>query len=1029
MATDYTEDKLKADIVSFIANAKVNTSVADKLANKIADEVTRKSIELLRIVIFLREYLTSDDDSTRQNALNCLSCILEHISPAVLKKNDVSVIFDFYQSKMEDSGCMKETLQGINSLVLMDCFYVSQVEKLLKLLGNDYQPTNFLAATRYFGFKIMDNILIKFKSQMLGNLKLNDSYIETFILVATGEKDPRNLLISFRLNSDISTGLRNIDNFKEELFDILFCYFPIMFKPPSNDPYKITNNDLKLALRSAITATEKFEEDAFGNLLDKLAASSPTVKNDTILTLKACVDAFSGTSSLKHWLPIWDALKFEILNGTDPEPSILDTAMDTENQNSRPEGNISNYSDSLSIITSLSSKLIALDEHAFDKFFNHIFDEFVPNFEQDKDLKQCCDLLASISKVNLQTFNKVMKKVIPVLFMDKDLDASKQKLLILNLAPFFSAYISLFGETGKEISKFHAKNELQNYKDSILMVFSKALTGTSKNEVTLRTLAIIQFTTLVKMSGFLDSEEVAMIVQYFTETILTDENKNIYCACLEGLKFISVFNESIIYEVSLKYMLHLLPDNEEMVPITLNNTDTVPIERVLKVILDFTTSRHHLVKESVVGLASKLNLIVMHPNCSDYCFLILSCLFSLLQNNVDEFDQNVVRFLKDSMEETFLQNSLNNDMIYLDDHSLSLAAGVLFQLNIKSDVSTHQSELITYNKCFLNEEKIFDSAQRSIVIYSRLLAALDKNTSFEAVNDIFSKSIGLINNNDALPTFESLNYLEFLALLSNKWVTESYIESVLDLTDTSIKNLEIICWINKGLVMKNSALATKLTDHLFSLLSDEKVGNKVAHLFEILVLDLLIFQRFKKVSWNNNIRLIYKQKFFNHIAQKMVNAFKSSDNMTIKSNYLTAVSLVLKNTPSNITISYITDLLPLLLQALELENIEVRISSLETLKNTVNQMSQLVTEHVHSLVPLLLNLLVPSKYSNVNVRFLSLEILQTLTTSVPLNYLIPMKNEIISKLQIGLDDSKRRVRKQCIDTKQAYLELGQVPFE
>ena len=229
--------------------------------------------------------------------------------------------------------------------------------------------------------------------------------------------------------------------------------------------------------------------------------------------------------------------------------------------------------------------------------------------------------------------------------------------------------------------------------------------------------------------------------------------------------------------------------------------------------------------------------------------------------------------------------------------------------------------------------------------------------------------------------------------------------------------------------MKNSVLATKLTDHLFSLLSDEKFGNKVAHLFEVLVLDLLIFQRFKKVSWNNNIRLIYKQKFFNHIAQKMVNAFKSSDNMTIKSNYLTAVSLVLKNTPSNITISYITDLLPLLLQALELENIEVRISSLETLKNTVNQMSQLVTEHVHSLVPLLLNLLVPSKYSNVNVRFLSLEILQTLTTSVPLNYLIPMKNEIISKLQIGLDDSKRRVRKQCIDTKQAYLELGQVPFE
>ena len=53
MATDYTEDKLKADIVSFMANAKVNTSVADKLANKIADEVTRKSIELLLSLIHI----------------------------------------------------------------------------------------------------------------------------------------------------------------------------------------------------------------------------------------------------------------------------------------------------------------------------------------------------------------------------------------------------------------------------------------------------------------------------------------------------------------------------------------------------------------------------------------------------------------------------------------------------------------------------------------------------------------------------------------------------------------------------------------------------------------------------------------------------------------------------------------------------------------------------------------------------------------------------------------------------------------
>ncbi|BAO41828.1 MMS19 nucleotide excision repair protein [Kluyveromyces marxianus] len=1029
MSGHYSEDDLKAEIVSFMANIKVNTSKADKLAKKIANQVTNENVELLRIVLLLRDYLTSEDNTIRQNALCCLSSILAAVSPSVLKNNDVTVIFDFYQSKMEDSGCMKETLQGINSLVLMECFYSSHVRKLLDILANDYQPTNFLAATRYFGFNIMDNILAKFKAQMLENDELNDKFIETFIRVATGEKDPRNLLISFRLNKEITTGLNNIDKFKEELFDILFCYFPIMFRPPSNDPYKITNGDLKLALRNAISATEKFEEDAFGNLLDKLTASSPSVKNDTIMTIKACLDNFSGTSSLKHWLPIWDALKFEIMNGTDPEPSLLDVGGAIENSSSKQEESFNNYASSLSVITSLSLKLILLDEHAFDKFFMHIFDEIIPNFKQNKDLKQCCDLLASISKVNLLTFNKVIKKIFPVLFMEKDLDVTKQKLLLLNLAPFFDAYISVSTLVGEEVSQFSVKNELRVYKDDVVMLLSKCLTGTSKSEVTLRTLSIVHFTTLVKMDGFLDAEEIAMVVQYFTETILTDDNKNIYCACLEGLKFIGSINDAVVYDVSLKYMLDLLPIDEDSKHLTVIGTETVPPERILKVILDFTTSRHHLVKESIVALSIKLKNIVKNPTNSNYCFLVLSCLDSLLQNNVENFEEGTGSYLKAAIEKIIIDCALDKDVIYLDDHSLTLSAHILFYLNLKADIHTHQDILNFYYERFVEHEKIFESPKRSIVVYSRVLSALDKSLLPSSVNAIFRKTINLLESDENMSALESLGYLEFLALLSNKWLTEKFIDDTLDLQNISMKNLQIIFWVNKGLVMKNSASAIALTDYLFGLLGNEQIGNKVAQLFEILVLDLPIFEKFKKVSWNNNVRLLYKQKFFNHIATKMVESFKAAKVMTIKSNYLTGLSLVLKNTPSTITISYIKDLLPLLLQALQLENGEVRLSSLQTLNDTVEKNPQLITEHVHTLVPLLLGLISPSKYNNASVRLLSLEVLQKFPENVPLNYLIPLKSDIIMKLQIGLDDKKRKVRKQCIDTKQTYIELGQVPFE
>lgn len=35
----------------------------------------------------------------------------------------------------------------------------------------------------------------------------------------------------------------------KSLFNITFCYFPITFRPPPDDPYGITSDDLKKALR------------------------------------------------------------------------------------------------------------------------------------------------------------------------------------------------------------------------------------------------------------------------------------------------------------------------------------------------------------------------------------------------------------------------------------------------------------------------------------------------------------------------------------------------------------------------------------------------------------------------------------------------------------------------------------------------------------------------------------------------------------------------------------------------------------
>jgi DNA repair/transcription protein MET18/MMS19 len=58
------------------------------------------------------------------------------------------------------------------------------------------------------------------------------------------------------------------------MFDITFCYFPIMFKPPPNDPYGITADDLKLALRGCMSASPHFAKAAIPLFLEKFSTAT-----------------------------------------------------------------------------------------------------------------------------------------------------------------------------------------------------------------------------------------------------------------------------------------------------------------------------------------------------------------------------------------------------------------------------------------------------------------------------------------------------------------------------------------------------------------------------------------------------------------------------------------------------------------------------------------------------------------------------------------------------------------------------------
>lgn len=62
--------------------------------------------------------------------------------------------------------------------------------------------------------------------------KINTEFLLGFIATMEGEKDPRNLLLLFSFFPLVTKHL-SLDNFAEDLFEVVAAYFPIDFIPVS----------------------------------------------------------------------------------------------------------------------------------------------------------------------------------------------------------------------------------------------------------------------------------------------------------------------------------------------------------------------------------------------------------------------------------------------------------------------------------------------------------------------------------------------------------------------------------------------------------------------------------------------------------------------------------------------------------------------------------------------------------------------------------------------------------------------------
>lgn len=240
--------------------------------------------------------------------------------------------------------------------------------------------------------------------------------------------------------------------------------------------------------------------------------------------------------------------------------------------------------------------------------------------------------------------------------------------------------------------------------------------------------------------------------------------------------------------------------------------------------------------------------------------------------------------------------------------------------------------------------------------------------------------------------------------------------------------LMIFIWVIKGLALRSHQLGLAFGTQLASMLAsnERRLARRAAEGFGI-ILSEMEEGPLSKSSYAN-IKLLNRQRFFNHCMPLLVKGFNDSREATeSKHHHLTALSHLLGNIPRPVLLNELPPLLPLLLHSLSVPDSELRAATVKTFEIAASEAPKVVSEHIGTLIPRLLPLTRPDNINIMKVRVSALRCLARIPETVRYDQLHPYKQSVIRDLLKTLDDPKRLVRQEAVVCRNRWFMLnGQI---